>query len=266
MGTTYLENIAEVSTGYGHSMARTSNGYVLVWSFGGSPGYVEDGEMETLSGLLERIISIGAGYYDHQLAVSEDGHGWAWGNDNYYGKFGVGDTDQHLEPKQMLCAGSSATLLTKTFEIQGSDPNCAYPLDEITYTIAYDANGQNDSNVVITDYLPIEIDYNSSSPDGNYNEVERTVTWDIGTISPSSSDTFTLTVRVNPSAEPGRIIANYCEMVGDLTYSFAETKTTVCCWNPGVIYVDLARVDGRDTGMSWQDAYVNLQKALSQGR
>jgi uncharacterized repeat protein (TIGR01451 family) len=269
MGTTYLENIVEVGAGYGHSMARTSDGYVLVWFTGFSPQYVEDGKMETLSGLLEGIVSIGSGYYDHQLAISEGGYGWAWGNDNTCGQFGVGNLDPHPEPTQMLCAEVPISIrLTKTSEIQGSDPNCAYPGDEITYTITYDANGHSDTNVMIIDYLPVDVTYdyidpNTGEQDQNYNPADHTYTWNIGAVSPGDYNTFTLTVQVNASVEPGMVITNRCEMVGDLTYNSAETKTPVCCWNPGVIYVDRDRVAGRNTGMSWEDAYVNLQKALT---
>jgi hypothetical protein len=50
--------------------------------------------------------------------------------------------------------------------------NCVLPDDYITYTIFYDANGYSDSNVMIVDHLPQEVDYNSSSPLGDYNAFE----------------------------------------------------------------------------------------------
>jgi uncharacterized repeat protein (TIGR01451 family) len=270
MGTTYLEDIVEVSVG-GYSMARTSDGYVLVWYAGQSyaypPEYTPDGEMNTLSGLLEGIISINAGYGDYKLAVCENGFGWAWGTNNSYGQFGVGDTNSRPEPAQMLCAAdSNSILMTKTDEIQGSDPNCAYPGDEITYTITYDANGHSDTNVMIIDYLPPEVDYNSSSPDGNYNAAEHICTWYLPMVPPDGSGAFTLTVKVNNWVEPGRVITNRCELIGDNSYSFDGTRTSVCEWNPGVIYVDCDRVQGHNTGMSWEDAYLHLHSALNRAR
>jgi alpha-tubulin suppressor-like RCC1 family protein len=90
-GTDYLEDICEVSAGGDYSMVRTRDGYVLIWYVGedASPEYVPAGEMQTLSGLLEGIISIAAGLYDHKLAISEDGYGWAWGGvDNPGNSFG----------------------------------------------------------------------------------------------------------------------------------------------------------------------------------
>jgi hypothetical protein len=42
------------------------------------------------------------------------------------------------------------------------DNNCILPGSPITYTIHYDANGLADTSVAIVDYLPDEVDYNSS--------------------------------------------------------------------------------------------------------
>jgi hypothetical protein len=106
MGTTYLQNIAEVSAGSDKSTARTRDGFVLVWQFGGNPEYVTDGQMQTPSGLLEGIISINRGYYDFELAIDTNGRGWGWG-DNDYGQLGVGDTTYRTEPALMSCAAVS---------------------------------------------------------------------------------------------------------------------------------------------------------------
>jgi len=48
--------------------------------------------------------------------------------------------------------------------------DCVSPTDEFTYSIGYGANGYADTGVVITDYLPLEVTYVSSSPVGTYNE------------------------------------------------------------------------------------------------
>ncbi|MGD0077666.1 MAG: right-handed parallel beta-helix repeat-containing protein, partial [Sedimentisphaerales bacterium] len=106
MGTTYLQNIAEVSAGYGESTARTRDGFVLVWEVGQSPEYVTDGQMQTQSGLLEGIISINRGYFDFELAIDADGRGWGWGY-NGYGQLGIGDTTSRTEPTLMSCAAVS---------------------------------------------------------------------------------------------------------------------------------------------------------------
>ena len=45
--------------------------------------------------------------------------------------------------------------------------DCVSPTDEFTYSIGYGANGYADTGVVITDYLPLEVTYVSSSPVGS---------------------------------------------------------------------------------------------------
>jgi uncharacterized repeat protein (TIGR01451 family) len=277
MGTSYLEDIVEVSAGYNYpdSMARTIYGYVLVWSAGQNayPEYVTDGEMETKSGLVEGIISINAGYYDHKLAVCENGFGWAWGTNNSYGQFGVGDDNQHPEPTQMLCTEDpNSILLTKTDEIQGSDPNCALPGDVITYTITYDANGHSDSNVVITDYLPEEVTYLDVEIEEpfflicNYDEEQHVFVWDIGDVGPNETNSIGIIVQVNNLAEPLGELRNRAILEGDTSFNVAEITTPVCCWDPGVIYVDSDRWGGANTGMSWDNAYRDLNDALSRAR
>jgi hypothetical protein len=151
-------------------------------------------------------------------------------------------------------------LLTKDDNIP--DVNCVLPDNYITYTIFYDANGHSDSNVIIVDHLPPEVDYNSSSPLGDYNAVERTVSWNLWTVLPDDNGTFTLTVQVNQLAEPLGTITNLCEIEGDSTYNVVEINTPVCAWNPGIIYVD-TNAAGSNTGMSWDNAYRDLQDALN---
>jgi len=284
MGTTYLEDIVEVGAGNaggGYSMARTSDGYVLVWSKGqfASPEYVENGEMETDSGLLEDIISIGAGYYDHKLAICENGYGWAWGTINSYGQFGVGDNESHPEPTQMLCAETSSSIyLTKTSEIQGSEPNCARPFIgmglEDNYLV-YDVNYGNpitDSNdpnyygsvydVNIVEHLPMEVDFNSVNGGGVYDGNTHIVTWTIGELAPGDSNSFTITTKVNKYARPGGEISNFVEMTADMYYSYATDTVSVCNWGNEIIYVD-QDANGFNNGTWWNDAYTDLRDAFT---
>ncbi|MBN2018755.1 MAG: S8 family serine peptidase [Sedimentisphaerales bacterium] len=143
-----------------------------------------------------------------------------------------------------------------------NDENCVSPETPITYTITYDANGAVDKNVSIVDYLPIELDYNSSSPEGVYNAGERTVTWNIGNLPPNGQRTFTINTQVNYQAEPCSVITNICEIRGDSIYKSSEVNIPVCIWIPGVIFVDCSRLNGADTGISWFDAYLDLRDAL----
>jgi alpha-tubulin suppressor-like RCC1 family protein len=252
MHTTYLEDVCEVSAGAGYSMARTSDGHVLWWDFGGNPQYVEDGEMETQSDLLEGIISISAGFYDHKLAVCKRGYGWAWGSNNNYGKFGVGDTNPRPEPAQMLCAEVPGYIyLAKTLE--GNEPDCFSFDDYITYRITYGPNSCDHNNVVLTDYLQDEVDYVSSSPDGNYNSVLRTVTWNIGPLDANTPNGFvTLTVKVDKCVELDGIITNYCQIENDIGYSDAEYVTYLCsASNPGPACGEIVDLDISEFSLTW---------------
>jgi hypothetical protein len=162
---------------------------------------------------------------------------------------------------------SCPAILTKDDDIP--DGNCVLPEDNIHYTISYDANGHSDTNVLIIDHLPDEVDYNSSEPEGDYNAYERSVTWNIGTVTPESNGIFTIAVNANELAEPCGVIRNFCEIEGDSTYNFAEINppTPVCFWCPqeGIIYVN-DDAGGSDTGMSWKNAYLDLQDALNRAR
>jgi hypothetical protein len=157
---------------------------------------------------------------------------------------------------------NEATYLALEIVDDVNDGDCVLPGREINYTITYDSNGIGDSNVILIDYLPVEVDYNSSSPEGDYDPTARTVTWNIGTVPPEGNGTFLLKVDVNNFAEPCTVFTNASRIAGDTMCCSAKVNTSVCAWNPEVIYVDCNRVGGKNNGMSWQDAYTDLQKAL----
>ena len=147
-----------------------------------------------------------------------------------------------------------------------NDVDCAYPWNEIdenylVYSICYDANGFADTNVIITDHLPAEVNYISSDPCGVYDSNWHTVTWDINDISGADSNCLQLTVKVKQIVKPGRKIINLCEMEGDQYYKSTTEETTICCYGGDIIYVD-ADANGLNNGTSWLDAYDDLQDAF----
>jgi uncharacterized repeat protein (TIGR01451 family) len=66
-------------------------------------------------------------------------------------------------------------------KVDVNEPNCVIPDDYITYRITYGPNGVDHNNVVLTDFLPDELVFISSSgPNSVYNPSAHTVTWQIG--------------------------------------------------------------------------------------
>jgi parallel beta-helix repeat protein len=138
------------------------------------------------------------------------------------------------------------------------------PDSNITYTITYDANGHNLTDVNIVDYLHDDVDFISASePNTTYDSTTQTVTWRIGTVSSGESNSVTVTVKVNNLAEPLGAITNFCKIETASSYNSATAYTNVGSWNPGIIYVNAdKRTTWSNTGMSWKNAYVDLQDAL----
>jgi parallel beta-helix repeat protein len=143
-----------------------------------------------------------------------------------------------------------------------NDGDCVLPGREIIYTINYSPDVPEDNNMRIIDYLPVEVDYNSSSPEGDYNETTRTLTWIIGSIPTGNRGLIIINTKVNNLAEPCSVFVNNCELRGDLIYNVAEVNTPVCAWCPEIIYVDDSATSGKNNGMRWEDAYLDLQDAL----
>jgi len=152
-----------------------------------------------------------------------------------------------------------------------NDPNneCVYPWDPIkenylVFDIYWDANGHPDTNVVVVDQLPDELDYDSSIPDGNL--VDKTVTWRIGSIGTgNNSGHIVLKTKVNYWAKPCDTITNTVIMEGDTYLNEARFDVTVCPWDGEIIYVDWD-ANGFNNGTSWNDAYKDLQDALTGAR
>jgi hypothetical protein len=116
------------------------------------------------------------------------------------------------------------------------DGNCVGPGDNITYNICYNANGYRDTDVVIVDELPGEVEPNNTS-DPNYDSSSHTYTWNIGTLEPNESGCVTLTVKVK-YPRPGGVITNFCEMRGN-----CMTSGVTACEDTPVCNLTLTKVD-----------------------
>ena len=140
---------------------------------------------------------------------------------------------------------------------------CVSPDDEITYTITYGPKGENHENVVITEWLPDEVDYPNILTDPNYDPQLHTYTWQIGSLAANDPcNSVTLKVQVNETAEPLGRMSNRVEIESDSAYFWDTDEVDICCWGGDVIYVDCSAGGDPNTGTSWQLAYDNLQQAL----
>jgi hypothetical protein len=131
------------------------------------------------------------------------------------------------------------TILTKV----NADPTneCVEPISNnlITFDICYDANGHPVEDVVLTDYLPIEVNYISSGPSGIYDADKRTVTWYLFDLGPDDSNCIELVCNVNNYAAPCEVITNHVVLSSSyIYYTQADCNVDVCPWGSDIIYVD----------------------------
>jgi parallel beta-helix repeat protein len=148
-----------------------------------------------------------------------------------------------------------------------NDDNCVKAGNKITYTISYELGALGDSNIRIIDYLPNEVDYNSSTHDGNYNAFDKTVTWNLGNLNPWATGSVELSVIVNHFVLPGHSIDNIANLVGNSYSRITEEHTFVCYTggvSPNVILVDNKAINGLNNGTSWDDAFLDFNDALKE--
>jgi uncharacterized repeat protein (TIGR01451 family) len=100
------------------------------------------------------------------------------------------------------------------------------PGDYFNYTIACgNPNGAGVTNVVVTDQLPSEVNFVSASDGGSYDNGTRVVTWALGSMSGGGSTSLTLSVQVDPLANPG-VLFNSCAAAADQTGTTTASETT----------------------------------------
>ena len=80
---------------------------------------------------------------------------------------------------------------------------------KLYYHIYYNNYGlASAENTKLTDYLPKEVEYLSSSDNGAYNSTTHSVSWDVGSVSPYGSDYRKITVRIPADTENGAELTN----------------------------------------------------------
>ncbi|MFH1218984.1 MAG: hypothetical protein V1694_00830 [Candidatus Eisenbacteria bacterium] len=108
---------------------------------------------------------------------------------------------------------------------------CVYLGDTLTYGITY-ANSRNSAdvhNVTLTDRMPRETIFLSSTSGGVYDQGTHTVTWPLGTLSPGAGGSVGVVTSVNVNTT--MTIGNTCTITGDETPPNAAAKPTDVCGN-----------------------------------
>jgi parallel beta-helix repeat protein len=137
------------------------------------------------------------------------------------------------------------------------------PYNWLTYNIQWDANGFADSNVVVIDFLPFEVNEpNYISNGGQYIHGQHIVRWELGNISENSSGTFKIQCGVNYYAKPCGVITNRVHIEGDNYYDTDIIETDVNYYGGEILYVDKNVVGGYRNGTSWSNALLELSEAL----
>jgi len=163
---------AQVSAGYNHTLALTSNGKVYAWGSNGS-GQVGDGTTNTAvtpvdissSGSLagKTIVRVSAGYA-YSLAVASDGTVHAWG-DNNSSRLGNGTTNPEISPINISSYGSlSGKSIVKISA--GNTHNLALASDNTVHAWGNNMSGSvGDGTWTSTKSTPVNIT-NSGSLNG----------------------------------------------------------------------------------------------------
>lgn len=149
---------------------------------------------------------------------------------------------------------------------------CVEPNDLVTYRTAFHQGQVNEYNVVLKEFLPEETAFVSANPNtGSYDSLAHTYTWDIGDLpglepiqltDPNNYLYFEVTVQVQDTAEPSGTLTSRVEVESDSSYVKDQVDTSICCWNAGVIYVDM-NATGHNSGVNWENAYINFNDALA---
>lgn len=87
---------------------------------------------------------------------------------------------------------------------------------ELIWTLTYSVSGRGSApNVVITDQLPMQVDFVSASDGGTFDAATRVVTWHLGTVAPGTNGAVTLTVRVHKPLDNNSYIHNTAVITDD---------------------------------------------------
>ncbi|MBZ0115251.1 MAG: DUF11 domain-containing protein [Thermoanaerobaculia bacterium] len=137
-------------------------------------------------------------------------------------------------------------VITKTGDVSDTGPT-VYTLDVVN-------NGPDDqTGVVVTDVLPVEMDYVSNSCGGS--EAGGTFTWNIGALANGASASCNLTLNLNTGTCVG--VSNTATVTGDNADPSGNSSSTASNGAGGNAVADPSFEDGTPNGF-WAEASTNF--------
>ncbi len=147
----------------------------------------------------------------------------------YTQTYGVPNTDNNGQgsPFNVTIAGCGSVLyadfgyadghllsVTKVNDVPAGKPVEAGA--EMVYTIGYSVTGREPApNVMLTDPLPLQVDFIEASNGGTYDSVTRLVSWSLGTLQPGTTGSVTIKVRVKKPLPNNSYIFNTVTIIDD---------------------------------------------------
>ncbi|MGB5048819.1 MAG: DUF11 domain-containing protein, partial [Caldilineaceae bacterium] len=153
--------------------------------------------------------------------------------------------------------------LTKTV-----DPANAQPGEPITYTLAFTNSGPAIAiNVILSDSIPVSVTISgvASSSYGGASIVQTSgspdFAWDVSDLAVDAGGWITLTGTLNAGLSVQNI-ANTATITASNDITSTNNSVSVSLHVNGILYVD-TDASGSATGVSWTDAFTNVQDALA---
>jgi uncharacterized repeat protein (TIGR01451 family) len=119
---------------------------------------------------------------------------------------------------------------------------CVNRGQNVTYSLSYDntANVYDVHDVVLVDFLPVEVEYVSCSG-GAYDDFAHEVVWDLGTLVPGETGQQSLVVRVGDYAGGGTEICNRAEITSSEAPGVEVTDCATVC--VGLMSIEIDKTD-----------------------
>jgi uncharacterized repeat protein (TIGR01451 family) len=129
---------------------------------------------------------------------------------------------------QTPVCGCPPVTLSKSYVIPGG---CLGPDDSVTYVLTYGTPGQSVDihNVVLTDELPVCLEFVSATGNGAYDPASHTVEWHLGALPPEAQDSEEVTARGTWDCSPGGTLTNVCSIVSDETEAVQDSASVGLC-------------------------------------